>query len=57
MIKVSVYPKNDSMPRVIFFNDNEIDEVNEFTNKIKEIGHDFIVIGLPKLHKPTLDQF
>jgi hypothetical protein len=55
MIKVSVYPKNDGMPFAITFNDNEIDDVKNYTNHLTENGHEFIVIGLPKLHKPTLD--
>lgn len=55
MIKICVYPKNDGMPFAITFNDNEIDDVNNYTNRLTEIGHEFIAIGLPKLHKDTLD--
>ena len=55
MIKVCVYPKNDGMPFSIFFNDNETDDVKTYTNRLGKIGHEFIVIGLPELHKLTLD--
>jgi hypothetical protein len=55
MIKVCVYPKNDGTPFAVTYNDNEIVEVNEFTNSLTERGHEFVVIGLPKLSKDTLD--
>jgi hypothetical protein len=55
MIKVCIYPKNDGMPFAVTYNDNEVAEVTEFTNSLTERGHEFIVMGLPKLHKSTLD--
>jgi len=55
MIKICVYPKNDGTPFAITYNDNEIVEVNEFTNTLTKNGHEFVVIGLPKLSKDTLD--
>ena len=55
MIKVNVYPKNDGNPFSIFFNDNEVEDVKTYTNRLAKIGHDFIVMGLPKLSKDNLD--
>lgn len=55
MIKICVYPKNDGTPFAITYNDNEIVEVNEFTNTLTKNGHEFVVIGLPKLSKDILD--
>lgn len=55
MIKVCVYPKNDGNPFSIFFNDDESGDVKTYTNRLANLGHDFIVIGLPQLKKDILD--